>query len=373
MKENKKNTDEIIINKNEKNYREEKWKVRHSLFSVRNYLIFFVLAAFVVTCSFLLFFGSMKIDDETVRERAPITFLNIIFISLIFYLIDTIRRKLTIERPVKRILEGTQRMTKGDFNTPIRPVHQRVNKKNEFDVIIDGLNKMMEELSGVETLRTDFIANVSHELKTPLAIIQNYGVMLQETNLSEDKRLEYARSVTEASKRLADLIANILKLNRLENQQIFPETKEYNLGEQLCECLLYFEEAWEKKNLEIETEIDEDVIINADYELLSIVWRNLFSNAVKFTEPEGKITVGLRKDGKVVIVTVMDTGCGISEEVGKHIFEKFYQGDTSHASQGNGLGLALVKRIIDITGGEISIESTLNKGSTFRVRLRQNI
>lgn len=353
--------------------KQEEKKLNKSLFSVKKYLIFLTLIAFVVTCSFLLFLSSMRLDEDAVRERAPITFFYVIFISLIFCLIDTIRRKITIERPVKRIMEGTRRITKGDFNTRIQPIHQRTNKENEFDVIIDGLNKMAEELSGVETLRTDFIANVSHELKTPLSIIQNYGVMLQEPNLPEVKRLEYAKSVTEASKRLADLITNILKLNRLENQQIFPETREYNLGEQLCECLLYFEDAWEKKNLEIETEIEENVVINADYELLSVVWRNLFSNAVKFTEPEGKIYVGLRQEDKEVIVTVADTGCGISEDVGKHIFEKFYQGDTSHASQGNGLGLALVKRIIDITGGEISIESTLDKGSTFRVRLRQNV
>lgn len=352
-----------------KNKNEKDWKVTHSLFSLKKYLIFFILVAFVVTCSFQLFLSSMRLDGEAVRERAPITFLNVMFISLIFYLFDTIRRKITIERPVKRILEGTRQITKGNFNTRIEPVHQRANEGNEFDVIINGLNKLAEELSGVETLRTDFIANVSHELKTPLAVIQNYGVMLQEPDLPEDKRVEYAKSVTEASRRLADLISNILKLNRLENQQIFPETREYNLGEQLCECLLYFEDAWEKKNLEIETDIAEDVVINADYELLSLVWNNLFSNAVKFTEPEGKISVGLRQKDKDVIVIVADTGCGMSEEVGKHIFEKFYQGDTSHASQGNGLGLALVKRIIDITGGEISIESTLGKGSTFRVRL----
>lgn len=370
MKQKEKKIKECKLDKNK---REVDWKVRHSLFSVKKYLIFLALIAFVVTCSFQLFLSSMRLDEEAVRERAPITFFYVIFISLIFCLTDTIRRKITIERPVKRILEGTRRITEGDFNTRIQPIHQKTNKENEFDVIIDGLNKMAEELSGVETLRTDFIANVSHELKTPLSIIQNYGVMLQEPNLPEDKRLEYAKSVTEASKRLADLITNILKLNRLENQQIFPETREYNLGEQLCECLLYFEAAWEKKNLEIETEIEEDVVINADYELLSVVWRNLFSNAVKFTEPEGKIYVGLRQEDKEVIVTVADTGCGMSEDVGKHIFEKFYQGDTSHASQGNGLGLALVKRIIDITGGEISIESTLGKGSTFRVRLRQNI
>lgn len=348
-------------------------KVSYSLFSLRKYLTIFVMIAFVVTCSFLLFLNSINIDEETIRDRAPITFFNVMLISFIFYLFDTIRRKITIERPVKRIMAGTRRITEGDFTTRIKPIHSKSNRKNEFDVIINGLNKMAEELSGVETLRTDFIANVSHELKTPLSVIRNYGVMLQEPDLSEDKRLEYGKAVSDASGRLAELISNILKLNKLENQQIFPETREYNLGEQLCECLLYFEDAWVKKNLEIETEIADDVVINADYELLSLVWNNLFSNAVKFTEPEGKISVGLRQEGKEVIITVADTGCGMSVEVGNHIFEKFYQGDTSHAAQGNGLGLALVKRIMDITGGEISIQSTLGEGSTFRVRLRKNM
>ena len=168
--------------------------------------------------------------------------------------------------------------------------------------------------------------------------------MLREPGLDEEKRIEYAKSITDASRRLANLITNILKLNRLENQQIFPETKEYNLAGQLCECLLGFEDEWEKKELEVETDIDEDIIINADEELLSLVWNNLFSNAVKFNRERGKITVRLRRDGEYAVAEVADTGCGISPDVGAHIFEKFYQGDTSHAAQGNGLGLALVKR-----------------------------
>ena len=189
--------------------------------------------------------------------------------------------------------------------------------------------------------------------------------------LPEEKRLEYAKAVTDASRRLANLITNILRLNKLENQQIYPKSEEYDLGEQLCECLLTFEGAWEDKELEIETDVEDGVTVNADSELLSLVWNNLFSNAVKFTEPHGRVSLSLKSDGEFAVVQIADTGCGISSEVGKHIFEKFYQGDTSHATQGNGLGLALVKRVIDIMGGDISVSSEIGKGSTFTVKLRR--
>ena len=152
-----------------------------------------------------------------------------------------------------------------------------------FNKIIECFNHMAEELSGIETLRTDFIANVSHELKTPLAVMQNYGTMLQSPGLSEEKRVAYAKAVTDASRRLADLISNILKLNKLENQQIFPDETTYDLGEQLCECLLAFEDIWEKKQLEIDTEIADEIFVKADPEIMSLVWNNLFSNAMKFT------------------------------------------------------------------------------------------
>ena len=162
-----------------------------------------------------------------------------------------------------------------------------------------------------------------------------------------------------------------MKLNKLEKQRIYPKTEEYDLGEQLCECLLQFETVWEEKNIEIETEIAEDVRVRTDGELLSLVWNNLFSNAFKFTPECGKVTIVLEATEHHIIVKVKDTGCGMSTEVGAHIFEKFYQGDTSHAMQGNGLGLALVKRVIDILNGEISVESAIGKGSTFVVKLRR--
>ena len=143
------------------------------------------------------------------------------------------------------------------------------------------------------------------------------------------------------------------------------------MGEQLCECLLSFENAWEEKQLEIETDVEENILVDTDAELLSLVWNNLFSNAVKFTEPGGKVSLSLQSQDQYAVVQVSDTGCGIPSEVGKHIFEKFYQGDTSHAVQGNGLGLALVKRVIDIVGGDISVSSEVGKGSTFTVKLRR--
>lgn len=147
--------------------------------------------------------------------------------------------------------------------------------------------------------------------------------------------------------------------------------KEYGLREQLCEVLLQYENVWERKEIEIETEIEEDVKIHADKELLELVWNNLFSNAFKFTPQGGTVFVSLSVDEKYVTVRVKDTGCGMSAETGAHIFEKFYQGDTSHATQGNGLGLALVKRVVDIMHGEIRVESVIGKGTVFTVILEK--
>ena len=167
------------------------------------------------------------------------------------------------------------------------------------------------------------------------------------------------------------LITNILKLNKLENQQIFPQAQEFDLTEQLCQALLQFEDAWEQKELDIETELEEGVCLRSDPELLGLVWSNLISNAVKFTPKGGKIKVSLKTEEDSVLVTVSDTGCGMKPETGKHIFEKFYQGDTSHATQGNGLGLALVKRVMDILSGEIGVQSVYGEGSTFTIKLKR--
>ena len=337
-------------------------------YSVWKFIVLFAFLSFVITCNFLLFMQFVPLEAAELDSAASLTMFNVIFLTLIICILYEVYHRWRVRRPVKRILGGMEKIVEGDFSARI-PYLQGEDSGNEYDDIIKGLNHMAEELSGVETLRTDFISNVSHELKTPLAVIQNYGTILQNPTLSEKEQMEYAKAITEQTRKLSALITNILKLNRLENQQIFPEKQDYNLSEQICECLLGFEQAWEKKNLEIETDIDEDVMVCQDAELLSLVWNNLFSNAVKFCKEEGTVSVSVKKEKDGVLVSVSDEGCGISPEVGAHIFEKFYQGDTSHATQGNGLGLALVKRVIDIVGGEIHVQSVLGKGSTFLVRL----
>ena len=348
---------------------------RQVLKTINNYVVFFLTVAFAVSCCMLLFVSTLAdsmglvFNEENIGAAAKVTFLNVLLLTLLFGTIDHIRRKLMVDRPVKIITQAAEQIMLGDFSVRIKPMHGA--GMEGFNQIGMAINAMAKELSGTETLRTDFIANVSHELKTPLAVMGNYATMLQRPGITEEERYEYAKAISEAARKLAQLITNILKLNKLENQQIFPQPKEFDLSEQLCECLLVFEDAWEAKNLEIETDIEEDVRIKSDPELLSLVWNNLISNAVKFTPDGGTIGLSLKTEGSSVVVQVRDTGCGMKPEVGQHIFEKFYQGDTSHATQGNGLGLALVKRVVDILNGEIGVQSVYGQGSTFTVLIRR--
>ncbi|MBQ8313176.1 MAG: HAMP domain-containing histidine kinase [Clostridia bacterium] len=343
---------------------------------VNHYLVFFLMTAFLVTCCIMLFTSTLMdslgivLTGDNLSTAAKLTFINVVGLSLLFTVIDALRRKLTVERTARRIADAANKVVAGDFSVRVQPP-SRLGTDENFLEIIRCFNQMAQELSGVETLRTDFISNVSHEMKTPLAVMQNYGTLLQAPDLPDEQRIEYAKGITESSRRLADMVTNILKLNKLENQQIFPHAEKYDLGEQLCEILLQYESVWERESIDIETDIAEDVLVNADRELLSLVWNNLLSNAFKFTPPAGRVSLSLTATNRHAIVRVADTGCGMSAETGAHIFEKFYQGDTSHATRGNGLGLALVKRVVDIVHGEISVESEVGHGSTFTVKIRR--
>lgn len=353
----------------------KKHRFRSMLKAINNYVVFFLTVAFAVSCCMMLFVSTLAnsmglvFNEENIGAAAKVTFLNVLLLTFLFGTIDYVRRKIMVERPVKIITEATERIMQGDFSVRVRPMHGA--GMEGFNQIGMAINAMAAELSGTETLRTDFIANVSHELKTPLAVMANLSTMLQRPGITEEEKNEYAKAISEAARKLAQLITNILKLNKLENQQIFPQPKEFDLSEQLCECLLVFEDAWEAKNLEIETDIEDDVRIKSDPELLSLVWNNLISNAVKFTPDGGTIGLSLKTEDDSVVVQVRDTGCGMKPEVGQHIFEKFYQGDTSHATQGNGLGLALVRRVVDILSGEIGVQSVYGEGSTFTVKVKR--
>ena len=229
----------------------------------------------------------------------------------------------------------------------------------------------MENLGSIETLKTEFFSNVSHEIKTPLAVILSTAELLQKEDLPPEKRQEYVQTIIGASKRLNTLITDILRLNKLEKQAITPQAEPYDLCAQLCECALQFESVWEKKHIDFEADLEDSAIVAADESLLALVWTNLLSNAFKFTPEGGRVSLSQHtgEDG-LVTVTVTDTGCGMSEETQRHIFDKFYQGDVSHAAEGNGLGLALVRRILAMTDASIQVRSHPGEGSSFTVTLR---
>ena len=336
----------------------------------------FPLSIFWIVLSVLLITAGVHVAILLGMERAgwaPIVQTHImvlywISVSVLLTLLIRSRMEVAYDMPLQEISEATKKVAQGDFSVRIAPLHEE-GKEDYLDTMIRDLNAMITELGSIETLKTDFVSNVSHEIKTPLAVIQNYSSLLNAENLTEQERREYAGAISAATIRLNILITNVLRLSRLENQQIRPKSEQFDLGGQLTECLLGFENIWEEKEIEIEPDIEDDVIITSDRELLSIVWNNLLSNAFKFTEEGGTVSVSLRTEDKNAVVSVKDTGCGMPPETVRHVFDKFYQGDTSHSIQGNGLGLALVKRIVDIVGGEIRVESEPGEGSTFTVKL----
>ena len=301
-----------------------------------------------------------------IQSIIPILYWGMIAVGLTLFTRREIRR--TYEEPMHMLAEAAGKVADGDFSVYVPTIHTS-DKLDYLDIMIMDFNKMVEELGSIETLKTDFVSNVSHEMKTPIAIIKNYAEMLRMENLPEAQRKEYAKSIENAAARLSDLIGNILKLNKLENQRITPDMEVYDVCRQLCECILQFEEAWDEKEIELETEIEDAAMIRADASLMELVWNNLLSNAIKFTEQGGQVAVRQTLDENHIKISVSDTGCGMSRESMERIFDKFYQGDTSHSKEGNGLGLALVQRVLELMDGDIQVVSEEGKGSTFTVVL----
>ena len=291
-------------------------------------------------------------------------------VSLIFSLATHYQIRKKFEHPMRRLGTAARKVANGDFSVNLSPPHSP-EKYDYMDVMYEDFNTMVSELASTEILKNDFIANISHELKTPLAVIQNYVMTLQKDDLPKPTRKEYFDTIMGASKNLTTLVTNILKLNKLENQEIILNKKNFDLCEQLCGCILHFESIWEAKNIEIEADIEERFLINADEDMLEIVWNNIISNAVKFTEPGGKITIRQFSDDDSVTVSVRDTGCGMDESTLSHIYDKFYQGCTSHSKEGNGLGLALALRVVELMDGNITVRSEPGQGTEFNIVLKR--
>ena len=292
----------------------------------------------------------------------------LILVSFLLTLMVGFFWRYVIGRPIRKIARAAQKVASGDFSVQIES-KRKDGKKNEIDVLIEDFNKMTRELAGDEMLKNDFISNVSHEIKTPLSVIQSYAKALKDDAISPEQRAQYTDTILEATEKLNGMVTNILKLSKLENQQIFPVPETYQLGEQLRHCALGFMEKWQAKDISFEIDVA-DIAVHYDASLLELVWSNLLSNAVKFTDRGGTISLTSRVVEGAVLVIVKDSGCGMDKETRERIFEKFYQGDTSHSSEGNGLGMALVKKIVDIAGGKITVESSPGKGTAFTVELK---
>ena len=338
--------------------------------SFKETLIGFI--CFLFTIAFNVGLGIIvytQIENKSKLLIAIIIFIVIIFSAIICSIIDYIRRKIMIGKPLKEILHATELMARGNFNIQLIPIHS-YQEYDEFDLIKYDLNKMAKELSKNEMLKNDFISNVSHEIKTPISVIQSYAKALQSDSLEENTRKKYLLNLQESCKKISNLVTNILKINKLENQKLMPSINKFNLSESLTNQILQYEELIEEKNIKLECDIEENVYINSEESYLELIWNNLINNAIKFSKQNGKIEIKGYKENNLIKISIKDHGIGIKEENLPYIFNKFYQGDTSHASEGNGLGLSLVKGIVDLIDARIEVNSKENEGSEFIVTLK---
>ncbi|MGM9521418.1 MAG: ATP-binding protein [Oscillospiraceae bacterium] len=325
-------------------------------------LMVLIIMLAVAVCALVIMAECGVLPQREIYNGVSILLLVVVSICISLVLSLFVWNKMLM--PVTILSRSFKKVAGGDFSVRL----SEDSNVSEMREMAQSFNYMVKELAGTEALRSDFVVSVSHEFKTPLTAIEGYAALLQNSGLSEAKRSEYIEKIIENTSRLSDMTGNILRLSKLENQEMITDKRKYRLDEQLRRTVLMLENIWSVKDISFDIALPKKYIF-ANEGMLHLVWYNLISNAVKFTPAGGVIAISLEETERCIIVSVSDNGCGMTEEVQRHIFEKFYQGDSARKAEGNGLGLPLVKRIVELCGGSITVRSELSKGSEFTVTL----
>ncbi|MBE5741962.1 MAG: HAMP domain-containing histidine kinase [Clostridiales bacterium] len=330
----------------------EKNKIR--AFFVFGVAVILLCAIVMVAILEYLMIETQKYASFTIEETPFLWVLMFAGISLILGLALTFIFGKIITRPFNLLIDGITKLAEGEFNTRLNL--GRAGKIVGVKSLEDKFNALASELQKTEILRSDFVNNFSHELKTPIVSVSSLIGLMKNDDISKEKRLQYLNVIEEEISRLTDMTTNILNLSKIENQGILTDKTEFNVAEQIRTCVLLLEKKWTKKQLELNMEFDE-FQIRANEDLLKQVWFNLIDNAVKFSNDGGELKIEVEKIGEDIAVTIENTGETIDESEYTNIFQKFYQGNKSHKKEGNGIGLSIVKHIVDLHGGEITVKS----------------
>lgn len=334
---------------------------RANKFSLRFRMTFMVSVEILVCVTIGYALSSLMNDKMSITVP---TFIELTVISLLVGTLTTSFMSKWFFDPIKKLRLAMEKVAGGDFTVRLRTK----SSSKEIQEIYSGFNLMTKELGNTEILQTDFVSNVSHEFKTPINAIEGYSTLLQDGENLTDQQKEYVEKIIFNTNRLSTLIGSILLLSKIENQSIQVNRTSYRLDEQIRQSIVALEPEWSKKSIEFDVEMDVIEYIGNE-SMMHHVWDNLIGNAIKFNPESGLIRIRLYRQGENLIFTIDDNGPGISEDTKKHIFDKFYQGDTSHREKGNGLGLALVKKILSISNGEITVENIDGGGCRFTVIL----
>ncbi len=326
--------------------------------------LFLTMLLIVAAIVLLVHAGALQVGQSIPKTDGFMIIIAVISIVAGTILAATVGR-LPL-RPVNSIINAMNRLATGDFHTRLS-FHGKLGSLPAAKEFSDSFNKMASELESTEMLRSDFINNFSHEFKTPIVSIAGFAKLLKKGNLSPEEEAEYLDIIEDESLRLSAMATNVLNMTRVENQTILTDVTEYNLSEQLRNCVLLLENKWSRKNLDLDLAFDEHRIC-ANEELMKQVWVNLLDNAIKFTPEGGRVEVTIFEDGSSLSVSITNTGSEIPAASQERIFQKFYQADESHASEGNGIGLAVVQKVVTLHGGSVNVDSR-NGRTAFTVSL----